>query len=168
MLANNDHMPVEGVGAGRGDGPGEVTGGKHTRGAGCGTMEELTTAWKNWNAEILNYFEHRVTNAYTESLNSLIRVMNRMGRGYSFEALRAKMLFTEGLYKVERPKFERRPGNGIPALMQVPGDALGMMMQHELFSEPSNYGTDISTLARRIESGVLVPNQQLIPDTPKN
>ncbi len=45
--------------------------------------------------EILNYFQHPVTNAYTESLNNLIRVMNRLGRGYSFEALRAKILFTE-------------------------------------------------------------------------
>ena len=44
-------------------------------------------------------FEHPVTNAYTESLNSLIRVMNRPGRGYSFEALRAKILFTEGAHK---------------------------------------------------------------------
>jgi transposase len=76
-----------------------------------------------------------------------------MGRGYSFEALRAKMLFTEGLHKVERPKFERRRGNRISALMRVPGDALGMMTPDELFSEPSNYGTDISTLARWIESG---------------
>jgi transposase len=76
-----------------------------------------------------------------------------MGRGYSFEALRAKRLFTEGLHKVERPKFERRPGNGISAPIRVAGDALGMMMPDELFSEPTNYGTDISTLARRIESG---------------
>ena len=55
-------------------------------------------------------FEHPVTNAYTESLNSLIRVMNRPGRGYSFEALRAKILFTEGAHKhkLSRPKFERR------------------------------------------------------------
>ena len=50
-----------------------------------------------------------MTNAYTESLNSLIRVMNRL-RGYSFEALRAKILFTEGAHKhkLSRPKFERR------------------------------------------------------------
>ena len=36
--------------------------------------------------------------------------MNRPGRGYSFEALRAKILFTEGAHKhkLSRPKFERR------------------------------------------------------------
>ncbi|WP_297463323.1 ORF6N domain-containing protein, partial [Ferrovum sp.] len=37
--------------------------------------------------------------AFTESLNSLIQVMNRMGRGYSFEALRAKILFSRGAHK---------------------------------------------------------------------
>lgn len=89
------------------------------------TFRPLTTAWKNWHPEILAYFDHRVTNAYTESLDSLIRVMNRVGRGYSFEALRAKMLYTEGLHKVERPKFERRDAASFSAFMRVPPDALG-------------------------------------------
>ena len=59
--------------------------------------------------------------AYTESLNSLIRVMDRLDRGYSFEALRAKILCTEGAHKhkLSRPKFERicdvEPDYGIPA-----------------------------------------------------
>ncbi|RTL29911.1 MAG: hypothetical protein EKK47_12175 [Burkholderiales bacterium] len=57
---------------------------------------DLIRAWTKWQPWILGYFDHPVTNAYTESLNSLIRVMNRLGRGYSFEALRAKILFTEG------------------------------------------------------------------------
>ena len=71
---------------------------------------DLIRAFTNWRPWILNYFEHPVTNAYTESLNSLIRVMNRLGRGYSFEALRANILFTEGAHKhkLSRPKFERR------------------------------------------------------------
>ena len=54
-------------------------------------------------------FDQQVTNAFTESLNSLIRVTNRMGRGYSFEVLRAMILFTRGTHKkkMQRPKFER-------------------------------------------------------------
>jgi hypothetical protein len=49
----------------------------------------------------------RVRKSLRESLNSLIRVMNRLGRGYSFEALRAKILFAEGAHKhkLSRPKF---------------------------------------------------------------
>jgi transposase len=67
----------------------------------------LTRAVNNWMPEIMAYFEHPVTNAYMESLNNLIRVMNRLGRGYSFEALRAKILFTEGVAKIKKPKFQR-------------------------------------------------------------
>lgn len=62
----------------------------------CNAFGALIRAFTHWQSWIINYFEHPVTNAYTESLNSLIRVMNRLGRGYSFEALRAKILFTEG------------------------------------------------------------------------
>ena len=35
----------------------------------------------NWEQEIFAYFEHPITNAYTESLNNLIRLTNRIGRG---------------------------------------------------------------------------------------
>ena len=72
-------------------------------------FEDLIRAFTNWQPWILNYFDHKVTTAYTESLNSLIGVMDRLDRGYSFEALRAKILFTEGAHKhkLSRPKFER-------------------------------------------------------------
>lgn len=53
-------------------------------------FHHLTRVVNNWMPEIMAYFEHPVTNAYTESLNGLIRVMNRLGRGYSFEALRRR------------------------------------------------------------------------------
>lgn len=53
----------------------------------------LITAMTNWHDEIFNYFENPMTNAYTESANSLTRVMNRMGRGYSFDVIRARMLY---------------------------------------------------------------------------
>ena len=47
-------------------------------------FSDLIRAWRNWQPYILNYFDHPVnqpiTNAYTESLNSLIRVMNRLGK----------------------------------------------------------------------------------------
>lgn len=67
----------------------------------------LITATTNWNTEIFNYFEFRITNAYTESLNSLIRVIDRTGRGYSFEVLRAKLLLTQGEKSTKRSTYER-------------------------------------------------------------
>ena len=33
----------------------------------------------------------QLTDAYTESMNGLIRLLNRIGRGYSFKILQAKM-----------------------------------------------------------------------------
>ena len=89
---------------------------------------DLIRAFTNWQPFILNYFEHPVTNAYTESLNSLIRVMNRLGRGYSFEALRAKILFTEGIHsnKQKRPRFERkREPEPVEMGYGLPDDAIG-------------------------------------------
>lgn len=146
---------------------------------------DLIRAFTNWQPFILNYFEHPVTNAYTESLNSLIRVMNRLGRGYPFEALRAKILFTEGVHKhtLRRPKFERRR-KPVPELAiaeevasyGVPADAMGYGLPLGHFGKtalaprknapraghphgppepPKNYGADINTLIELLESGRL-------------
>lgn len=60
-------------------------------------FQPLLTATKNWRTEILAYFDlpfhDRKTNAYTETLNSIIKVDNRQGRGYNFKVLRARVLF---------------------------------------------------------------------------
>lgn len=64
----------------------------------------LLTALGNWEEEILAFFEHRATNAYVESLNNVIRAINRMGRGYSFLAIRAKVLYGHGRRR-QRPLF---------------------------------------------------------------
>jgi transposase len=50
---------------------------------------------KNWRKEILNYFDHPITNVYTEAVNGVVKVENRMGRGYSFEVIRARILFSD-------------------------------------------------------------------------
>jgi hypothetical protein len=81
--------------------------------------------------------------------------MNRLGRGYSFEALRAKILFSEGAFKKElqRPKFERRIerfGREMPDFAMEFAIDMGDQQGDEV-----NYGVDISTLTRMIESGEL-------------
>lgn len=136
-------------------------------------FSDLIRAWRNWQPYILNYFDHPVnqpiTNAYTESLNNLIRVMNRLGRGYSFEALRAKILFSEGAFKKElqRPKFERRQDRfsretplvemgyalpDMPMFRMAPGMASKNKAGENEATEV-NYGVDISILTRMIEAG---------------
>ncbi|KRE36275.1 ISL3 family transposase [Paenibacillus sp. Soil724D2] len=99
-------------------------------------FEPLTKSMENWEEEIFAYFDHRVTNVYTESLNSLIRITNRLGRGYSFEALRAKILFTEELAKQRKPMYQWRTDTYVP-------------------EETTLLGIDIFTLIEKLEKGKL-------------
>jgi transposase len=62
---------------------------------------DLRIAMRNWRVEIFNHFEARVTNAYTEAMNGITRIVNRAGRGYSFEVLRARLLLNYANQKVE-------------------------------------------------------------------
>lgn len=108
-------------------------------------FQPILIAMNKWHNEIFSYFDHKITNAYTESLNNLIKVMNRLGRGYSFEALRAKILFTGSVHKLKRPSFVRVAEPGI------------MHFVTHTYAKPKNggvnYGTDISTLTRLIDTG---------------
>lgn len=63
----------------------------------------LLTALRNWETEILAYFEHDETNAVTEALNGIVRHIERNGRGYSFDVMRARMLF--GSKAQKRPAY---------------------------------------------------------------
>lgn len=58
-------------------------------------FDPLIKVIDSWHTDIFAYFDHPITNAYTESLNNPVRTVNQVGRGYSFEAIRAKILFTE-------------------------------------------------------------------------
>jgi hypothetical protein len=118
---------------------------------------DLTRACENWYPWIMNYFNHRINNAYTESLNNLIRATNRKGRGYSFEALRAKMLFSEGLFKKEKekPKFERKRDFSSTLYMSRTTTNYACL-DDDFFSSSTptekNYGVDINKLIALIES----------------
>lgn len=49
---------------------------------------------KNWSREIFNYFSYgRLTNAFVEGINNTIRAIEKQGRGYDFDVLRAKVIF---------------------------------------------------------------------------
>lgn len=104
----------------------------------AGQFKDITTAVENWKGPIFNYFDTRVTNAYTEVMNGLIRVIDRTGRGYSFDAIRAKILFSAGLHKVQRPIVRK-------SIREKPGPP------HE--EQPVNFGTDISTLTKQLKFG---------------
>jgi hypothetical protein len=53
---------------------------------------ELLSAFKNWGKFIFNYFDHRYTNAFTESSNRLVKDIQREARGCGFDTLRGKVV----------------------------------------------------------------------------
>ena len=111
--------------------------------------KDLVRAVDNWQDEIFNYFDKKLTNAYTESINSIIRQVERMGRGYSFEALRAKILFNENLHKKRKPRF-----NSSAFSKAILYDTFNW---HEVTDHviTGNYGVDFSTLIKKLEKGDL-------------
>ena len=58
-------------------------------------------------SQIFNYYDCRISNAYTESINRIGKDINRMGRGYSFEVIRVRLLYED--------KGPRRQASGRPS-----------------------------------------------------
>lgn len=117
-----------------------------------GVPEELRPAFKpiltalaNSENEMLAYFgKHRITNGYTEAMNGVAKVVNRMGRGYSFDVIRAKLLYSRKVHVRVRLADQRTE------------DMLGMTL--ELMVKPPryghrlvNFGAHIPALIRMIE-----------------
>lgn len=66
--------------------------------------------FNNWNNEIFNYFDYKYTNGVTESLNGVIKSIEKMGRGYSFKMIRARVLYgTSATKKALKNKTKRKP-----------------------------------------------------------
>lgn len=107
----------------------------------------VITAFKNWGDEIMGYFDHRYTNAYIESVNNLLSTIQRSGRGYTFEIIRAKALLSHGAHKVVRPKFKRtaRPPAGVTASFEM-----GLRFDVTIFSR--NLGVDIERLTAALST----------------
>lgn len=66
---------------------------------------EVVKTVDRWHKWIFNYFDCKVTNASVEATNGIIKKMNSLGRGYSFEMLRIKVLRANSA--VKRPKYIR-------------------------------------------------------------
>jgi len=109
-------------------------------------FQDLITSMTNWEKEIFGFFKHRVTNAYTECVNGMGKILNRLGRGYSFEVIRAKMMLNY-THKKEAKRFVRTPSRQVFSMHEAPS-----------FEEPQrSYGIDISTLRRDLLRTPLKP-----------
>ena len=119
----------------------------------------VKTAFRNWKPFILNYFDdQRVTNAFTESFNAKVRAVYRNGRGYSFERLRAKVLYTDMFQKrvrvqekvrVRKQKFE----DVAMVRFMCMGTAMDDEYETQIQTRVFNLGVDLSTLEQVFDSG---------------
>ena len=98
---------------------------------GMEPFKKLVKTVHNHYDDIFAYWDapFPITNAYTEGLNGLIKMANRLGRGYSYEIIRAKTLYSAEARKV---------GSGIRS-------GRGKV----------EYGPHIPTLVKQVESGEL-------------
>ena len=71
---------------------------------------DLVQTFDNWQPCILNYFQHPVINPYTESLNNLSRVMNRLSEVTTLKRLGQRFCSrkTHKNQAHKKPNFQRR------------------------------------------------------------
>jgi transposase len=124
-------------------------------------FEALTTALSNWMPEILNGFDYPVTNAYTESVNRYAKDVQRMGRGYSFDVVRAKMLYnaeankptTSTIRKKKRKYVKEAPVFYLMADSLIGSQSTKQKYRTEIIVEKRYYGAHIPTLCDLLEKG---------------
>ena len=94
---------------------------------------------KNWEPEILNYFDHgRYTNAPTEARNRVIKMINRLGAGYSFKAIRARALFGKRPGRVAQ-ELGAAPAKATPTLAKC--DSCKGLFKAELLENANQWKT---------------------------
>lgn len=95
----------------------------------------------NHYADIFAYWDSpsQITNAYTECLNGLIKMANRIGRGYSYDIIRAKTLYA---------KQARKVGTGVRFIRDVESKN-----PTNTTSETIEYGPHIPTLIDLADEG---------------
>jgi transposase len=122
-------------------------------------FRETLGALKSWWTEIFNIFDAPVTNAYTESVNRLAKDVNRMGRGYSFDVIRARLLFDQEARKptksVVRTKVRRPVPERSDGFVHFFGTLKPSPTRFETVVEEKTieYGPHLPTLCRLLEEG---------------
>lgn len=108
---------------------------------------QASRALEQFPNEVLNYFDYEYTNGYTESVNGLVKTLNRLGRGYSWRVLRARMLF----HKPARDKTIKRVSKRVLRTemeFMRPGMSGGTRSRYVNEMVPVEHGPHIPTLIR--------------------
>lgn len=114
-------------------------------------FKDIRKTFNNHKKNIFNYFENPYTNAYTESVNNIIKQVEKNGKGYSFEVLRAKVLYGTQATK-KRPKYDGSM-EFMPIKYIIGNDTTPTKIPDELLEEMVIYGVDLTTLSEIFERG---------------
>ena len=119
-------------------------------------FRDLRVALHNWNREIFNYYEQPVTNAYTEAVNGIAGLINRIGRGYSFEVLRARLLYNkqaidDASTTIRKRGRRQKPTSESEYSYFTIGRSASFGESYE--EERTNYGAYLPTLINLLEDG---------------
>lgn len=117
-------------------------------------FKDLLTATKNWRPYILAYFAHRYTNAYTEGLNGLAKMANRNGRGYSFDAIRAKVLFHVGVRRAKRGGYAKDRAVWEPRTTPAGLTIREAPAEYRVLTDRSLYGAGLDSIAEYIDNAL--------------
>lgn len=117
-------------------------------------FREAKGALLSWWDEIFNYYEYPISNAYTESVNRLAKDMNRMGRGYSFEVIRARLVYDEKARRKTRNSIRGRARAGdLDTTTAIQFVRLAETKPSETQGNYVEYGPHIPTLCDLLEAG---------------
>lgn len=122
-------------------------------------FEELIETLKSWWNEIFNHYDYPMSNAYTESINSINKGISCLERGYSFDVVRARLLFDDGARRNAYTTTHKKTSKVTES--PIVGDALdgaSRMTAYDLSSEGAHkevaveYGPHLPTLAKKLKA----------------
>jgi hypothetical protein len=122
-------------------------------------FRETSVALRSWWDEIFAWYDYPVSNAYTESVNRLAKDLNRMGRGYSFDVVRARLLLDPEARKPTTKSIRSRtpkPSTNSGFSSFAGSMSMGRMVPqiaYDITEKTVEYGPHIPTLCRLLEAG---------------
>lgn len=105
----------------------------------------------NCKQEVFNYFLHRYTNAFTESINNVIKKVEKVGVGYSFDVLRAKVLY--GTTATEKPEWGTLQFYAMEHMIYKSNHEPQLVTRTDYNNLIKGFGVDYFTLERLIDEG---------------
>ena len=113
---------------------------------------EVADTVRRWEQDIFAYFDHRYTNGVTESLNNVIKSINKQGRGYSFQMLRGRVLY--GTSATKMPRYKEPSKKQVRGLFDSPVMYMAMPMLSSRELEHGDY-VSIDELAAMFDAGIV-------------